>query len=386
MKKSYLLCSLLFLLIGCSLNSQKKFETLLSNQKELNETIKVITDFEIANPNDFESKLFLADYYIASEDYVNAEIYLKRAEKVKKHAPHKNKKENLSKLYAYLARISFINKEYESVITYGKKSLKYNPTTNYSISYLIGHAYVVMDKNEEALKVFDTEYQKYPDKASPDDLQAYMYLLNDAERINECINIIEQYVKTGKWFYGLGAFCSGVYEKAGNIQESLLYAFLDYEYYSSLYEANDSKFIENLNNVEATLKKNNQYEIAEPIMKLILGLYKDVDNYEASITKNFISDYLLIRNKINKKNVTQIDFNILIEMEPYFSSFPIYYWSIWNCVKILDYNSLKNYLPVLKKVIALNPSSVYSELARNEIAKVFGIKITENTDLDLLLF
>lgn len=384
---SFLKIFLLFLFTGCSLNTQKKYDKLINTATDdISSVIKSITEFEIENPKHFESKIFLAEYYYAMDDYDNAENYLKRAEKVKNHAAKATKQDNLAKLYAYLARLSFIKKDYNAVVNYANTTSKYDKENHYLIDFLKGHAYVAMENDEEAIKIFDAAYAQNADKATPNDLQAYMYLLNQANRMDECKDIINKYLETGNWFYGLGQFCSGVYEKCGNIQESLFFAFMDYEYYSSMGQADDVRFVENLKNVEAALKTNGQYETAAPALNLILGLYTNVGNYSGKVSPCFISDYLIIRHKIMTHDVTQLDFNVLLGMENYLSAFPVYYWSIWETVKILDEDSLKSFLPVLKKVIALSPTSRYSDMARNEITRVFGIRITADSDLDLLLF
>lgn len=384
---SFLKILFLILFTGCSLNNQKDYDKLLAQDvSDLNEVVKNITEFEISHPKHFESKVFLAEYYFASGDYDNADNYLKRADAVKKNAARGAKNDNYAKLYTYKARLAFLQKDYETVLKNTQIASKYDKTNYYALDYLTGHAYVAMGNDEEAIKYFDAGYKKIPEQASENDLRAYMYLLNGANRMEECKDIINKFLETGKWFYGFGAFCSGVYEKTGEVQKSLLFAFLDYEYFSSNSAPNDEKFVENLANVEAALKANGNYEKAEPAYKLILGLYKDIGDYSGTVEPCYISDYLIIRHKIMTKDVTDLDLNILLGMEKYMSSFPVYYWSIWQTVRQLDENASKNFLPVLKKIIAISPSSIYAQMARNEITKVFGIKADSNADLDILLF
>lgn len=360
------------ILCGCSLNTQKKYDQLITSSAEnVSDVVKSITEFEISNPKHFESKLFLAEYYLSTGDLETGENYLRRAESVKNHAARATKKENLAKLYANLARVKFMQKEYEYVFGYAKEAAKYDVTDEYSMGYLIGHTYVATGNEEEAIKFFDEEYKKAPEKASANDLQAYMYLLNGAERIDECKQIIAEFITKGNWFYGLGTFCSGVFEKAGDIQESLLYAFLDYDYYSSMFQGDDAKFVENIRNVETLLQVNGTYEEAGPVCKLILGLYTDPGSFIGEVKPNFISDYLIIRNKIKTHDVNIVDFNVLLGLEPCLSSFPVYYWSVWECVKQLDEAQLENYIPVLNKVIALSPTSQYSAMAKDEIARIY---------------
>ena len=55
-------------------------------------------------------------------------------------------------------------------------------------------------------------------------------------------------------------------------------------------------------------------------------------------------------------------------------------------VKIVDNAHKKDYVPVLKKIIALSPSSVLATKARNEVKFLLDGSNPDNTDLDYLLF
>ena len=191
---------------------------------------------------------------------------------------------------------------------------------------------------------------------------------------------------TGQWFPGLGSFSSNVFEKSGMLQESLLCAFLEYEYNSSMTASDDERFLKNIDSVEQLCKENGTYEEVSPVLYLIRNLYRTNEDIELKIHDNFISKYLIIRNRINDKTVTENDFQVLLSLEPYLRSFPIYYWTVWECVKVIDPAHLKNFVNVLKKTIALSPKSKLADTARNEIKKVFGVSTNEKIDLDLLLF
>ena len=55
-------------------------------------------------------------------------------------------------------------------------------------------------------------------------------------------------------------------------------------------------------------------------------------------------------------------------------------------VKNLDESQLKNYLVILKKIIALNPNGVFAQKARVEIETLFDLKIEDINSLDSLIF
>lgn len=372
--------------VSCKNQVQKEFNSIMNTKKSDIEKLKQIKEFEIKNPKHFESKLLLAEYYISVNDLDNAYDYLKRAEVVKNYADKEQKNSNLAKMYGYLASIVFSKKEYDSAEEYVKKAISYDKEHSYAYEYMLGHLHVIKENNEQALKLFDDIYAKQPELASASDLQTYMYLLAEFERYEECTLIINKYMETGQWFSGLGSFASTVFEKNRMFQESLLCAFLEYEYNSSMTFPEDEKFLQNIDSVEQLCKENGTIEEVISVLLLIRNLYTNNENFTTNIHDNFISKYLIIRNKINNKSVTENDFQVFLSLEPYFRNFPIYYWSVWECVKSIDSNQLKNFISVLKKTIALSPKSALADTARNEIKEIFGVSNSENVDLDLLLF
>lgn len=373
-------------LFSCKNQVQEEFNSITNSKKSDVEIVRLVKEFEIKHPKHFESKLLLAEYFISVNDVDNAYDYLKRAEVVKKYADKKQKDSYLTKMYGYLATIEFSKKEYDAAETYIKNAINYDKQHTQGYEYMLGHLQVIKENNEQALKLFDDIYSNQPELATASDLQTYMYLLADAERYEDCTTIINKYMATGQWFAGLGSFASTVFEKDGMLQESLLCAFLEYEYNSSMTVPEDAKFLKNIDSVEQLCKENGTIEIVQPVLSLIRNLYTNNENVTLEVHDNFISKYLIIRNKINSKTVTENDFQILLSLEPYFRNFPIYYWSVWECVKVIDSNQLKNFVTVLKKAIALSPTSALADTARNEIKDVFGVASNEKIDLDLLLF
>ena len=380
-----LLC-LSLLLLSCTSKVQEEFNSITNSKKSDTEIVKLVKEFEIKHPKHFESKLLLAEYYISVNDVDNAYDYLKRAAVVKKYADKKQRDVYYTKLFGYLATIEFSRKEYDSAEINVKNAIKYDKQHTHGYEYMLGHLQVIKENNEDALKIFDDIYAKQPELATASDLQTYMYLLAEAERYEECTAIINTYMATGQWFAGLGSFASTVFEKAGMLQESLLCAFLEYEYNSSMTAPEDEKFLKNIDSVEQLCKENGTLEIVLPVLSLIRNLYTNNENFTVEVHDNFVSKYLIIRNRIKGKTATESDFQVLLSLEPYFRNFPIYYWNVWECVKVIDSNQLKNFVTVLKKTIALSPSSALAETARNEIKDIFGVSSNENVDLDLLLF
>ena len=88
MKKEKNLISMLLILscvvFSCSNKVQDEFLSLIESNKSQNEIVSLVKDFEINHPKHFESKLYLAEYFISIDDVGSAFEYLKRAEITKK--------------------------------------------------------------------------------------------------------------------------------------------------------------------------------------------------------------------------------------------------------------------------------------------------------------
>lgn len=382
-----LLLSFSFVLfLSCTINDQKEFLLIFECNSNKSELVTQVKEFEINHPDHFESKLFLAEYYISIGDVDSAFDYLKRAEIVNKKASRDYRDFNYSRLYGYLASVYVNRGEVSIAEDYVNKAICYDKNQISGFEYLLGHIYVLKGEKDKALTIFNDIYSKRPDIATASDLQTYMYLLAEAEDYQRCIEVINVYFGTGQWFGGLGSFSSSVFEKAGMLQESLLCAFLEYEYYSSMTTPNNEKYLENIANVEKLCRENGTIDTVLPVLSLIKNLYTGNEILSDEVHENFITKYLILRNKINAKKINEEELGVLLSLESYFRVFPSYYWSVWESIKIIDGTQSKNYISVLKKVIALNPSSDLSVKARGEIKDIFGLSNSESTDLDLLLF
>ena len=294
------------------------------------------------------------------------------------------KTDKMKEYYELAKKYSLTDRK--EALKYINLAIKSNKKEGEKLNYLRGHIYLAQENKTESLKYFDLAYNTYPQSATQTDLQAYMYLLADSDQIENCIKILDFYLQTGKWFLGLGTFASTAYEKLDMLQESILFAFLEYEYVSSFQDVDNTKFIENLNNTENLLKQNNKYEIASPALTLIKSLFDSDSVPKGKIVDNFISNYCLVKYNLQNNILTEQDFSVLLSLEKYFKSFPSYYWTVWNVVKNLDESQLKNYLVILKKIIALNPSGVFAQKARVEIETLFDLKIEDINSLDSLIF
>ncbi|GHT92856.1 hypothetical protein FACS1894140_5470 [Spirochaetia bacterium] len=201
--------------------------------------------------------------------------------------------------------------------------------------------------------------------------------------------MVDIFFEKGRYFPGLGLFASSVYEAAGQEEKAVFAAFLDYEYSGGYRQTDTSAFIKNIDTLEQQLASGDKLTPVAGALNLVRSLYDPstaVDpQYEPSF---FAGKYITLKKKISDAagaaihttgaaSLTTAEFNRYLTMEHYFSSFPVYYWNIWQAISDLPVSSRANYLPVLQRIIALDMEGTYAERAWDEISKILGFRNRE---------
>jgi tetratricopeptide (TPR) repeat protein len=353
-----------------------EYEQITNSKKSGQELYEELSVFERNNMSHFNSKVDLGGVNLLTGDYTLAKDYFLRAEAVLSNAgDDEMSQKNIAILYGSLARISLIENKYIDALDYAEKAISANKWNYVEYYFLKAHILTALNRNEEALVIFDDFYQENTESMTALDLRAYMYLLSGNDRPRETALVLDQYFKKGSYFPGLGIFASTVYEKNNEIEKSILSAFLDYEYYASYKESKPADFLKNLDTLEKRLLEENKIEAGRYALTLLRGLYTaSIAAPKAGMYSEgfFIEDYVIIRSRIQKRVVDAGEFNHFILLEPFFSRFPVYYWNVWQAVLQLTPDSKENFVSVLEKIIALDKTGVYAKSAWDEISKVMG--------------
>ncbi len=112
------------------------------------------------------------------------------------------------------------------------------------------------DKIKEILDLFEYSFNKVSQYMTSDDARVYMVFLAELGDTEKCQAILDYYMQNFPYFPGLGQFASAVYEKNSRYFESVLLAYLDYEYHSSLIQdekektSADKAFLKNIEKLE----------------------------------------------------------------------------------------------------------------------------------------
>lgn len=372
MKK--LLSILLFFtcLFAVSCNKNDSYSKLMNSQLSGEDLLFQLNLFEKEHTEDFRSKIDLANYYIVIGDYTKCYEYLLRAESVIKNCPkgdEGNKYKTL--MYGMRAQVELYSKDYEKAHSYVDKAISVSKSENRKYNYLKAQIYVAQNDNDNALKLYDETYKAIPELITTEDEQAYMYLLASSERFEECKVILEDYLNSGNYFYGLGSFASGVYENLNEVEKAVLMAYVDYEYFSAFNGMNKDKFITNLDKILMGQPS------AEKMFKLqgVIDLIKS--RVDEKIVASYNSDFypaqfISFINKIRDNNFTEYDVQSYLDLEKYFALFPSYYWNAWCGFCQVDSNQKGSYVPLLNKIILFG-DNIYVAQARKELGSLVGL-------------
>jgi len=333
-----------------------------------------ITQFELNNMNHFCSKVDLGGFYLLTGDISLAANFFHRAAAVAPRNPRNAEiRRNISIMHGSLARIFLLQGDFNMAMVHVEKAIASHYEQGRIFRFLKANILIAQENHDEALSLFYELYQTQRDLMEADDIRAFMYLLARTERYGDLAAMVDFYFERGHFFPGLGLFASGAYEAAGQINKSILAAFLEYDFNSGFFETNDNDFLANMNLLERQLELNGTLNLAAPTIRLIRGLFDDSELiFTRSHNAFFAEDYVYLRRKIRTNTITIAEFEEFLRLERYFTRFPTYYWNVWQAALRLFPDSLENYAPALEKIILLDRNGRFAQAAWEELTEFMG--------------
>ena len=381
----------LLLFSSCQNKSHKEYQALKNSKLEGQKLFLSINEFEKTHSDHFESKVDLAQYYFLTGDYAKSIEFIIRAESLVAKIPKtKDNKKLISLMYGTRAEIETVNGNYEKAIQYSKKAFNENKKDGLEWRYIEARALYISKKNTESLNLYDELYAKIPDKANKEDLRTYMQLLHDEKRFDDCISIIEKYLKTGAYFLGLGTFASTAYEKNNDLENSIFHAFLDYEYADCFENLDKNLFLKNLNTLENTFKESHDAINAINIIRKYVEKDFSSSTPIALQKESFISSYILTLAETQRGFYNETTLEKLLSLESYFLHFPSYYWNVYQSFVQVKNERRKDFIPLLEKIITLGNENKYIKKAKLELGKTLGLteiqsqKLLTQSEIDLI--
>lgn len=372
MKKFYLPVLIISLISLFSCKDKNDYSAIIDSNLSGEELFQAIYIYEKENTQDFCSKVDLANYYMLQGDYDTAYEYLVRATSVLKNCPKGKKgKQYKTLLYGMKAQIELYSGLLEQALSNVNLTIEQDKKQNNNYNYLKAHIYFAQGDESAALDLFDKTYNEIPEKITKEDEQTYLYLLAKAERFTDARNMLEKFFIDGEYFNGLGAFASAIYEETKDYGKAILAAYLDYEYNSCFYGYNNEQFEENIDNVVMSFLSGEALLQTTDIVKLLKSRIKG--NYSYNFDYDFyVAKYINLLNKIDNESFSIDDVQDFLDLEIYFNLFPSYYWYAWKGFSLVQPAALKDYIPLLNKVILLG-QNIFSYSARLELGKIIDL-------------
>jgi tetratricopeptide (TPR) repeat protein len=378
-KRAVLYLCIITAIIAVSCPSQtrleQEFDELKASEKRGEEYIQPILEFERKNPGHFRSKVELGAYYAAAGNPTLSKEFFLRAKEVVKNAPKTGEGErDVTKMYGTLAELAIYDKDFAKAEEYAEMAVAFD--NEYAPVYKLvkPRILVLQDKYKEALELFDEAYRDQPETMILNDIKSYMYLLAEAGRNEECAGVIDYYFEKGPYYSGLGGFASVIYESSGQFSKSIYMAFLEFEFQASYRHTDTAEFVKKMDSLEQKMAQWKILDETQAAIQLLRSAYEPTIEYRRPENlSSFVEEYIIVKNKIRDGTVNTADFNRLLRLERYFSTFPVYYWNIWQAVGILDKSGEKNFAPVLGKIVTLDENNIYIQRARDELARVLGL-------------
>jgi tetratricopeptide (TPR) repeat protein len=354
---------------------EQEFNELKASEKQGEEYIQPILEFERKNPGHFRSKVELGSYYATAGNPTLSKEFFLRAEAVVKNAPKTGEgEEAVTIMYGTLAELAVYEKDFATAEKYAARAVAFDNKYASAFKLVKPRILVLQDKYKEAMELFDKAYREQPETMILNDIKSYMYLLAEAGRNEECAGVIDYYFEKGPYYSGLGIFASAIYESVGQFNKSIYMAFLEFEFQTSYREAATVDFLRNLDSLEQKMTQWKVLDETQKAIRLVRSTYDPaIEYWRPEKQTSFVEEYIIVKNKIRDGTINTADFNILLRLERYFSMFPVYYWNTWLAVGILDKSSEKNFAPVLRKIVTLNENYIYIQRARDELTRILGL-------------
>lgn len=376
MKKIIFVLMVLLVFAGCKVNNmENEYNGIIQSGKTGEQLLAALSDFEVRNSDHFASKIDLAGYYMLSGNYEQAKNYLLRAESLIPDVKRKkSQKQNIIILYGSLSYLYLLEQDFSPAESYARKAIDYDVDLGKEYTYLLAQIMYAQGRSDDALQLFDEVYQFLPDKISNDDIKTYVYLLSEKKRYADASKLLDVFFSRNVYFPGLGLFASSVYENNEETEKSILCAYIDYEYYTGYQHINSNDFLANLDRLQKKLTDTNTLGKGIAAIQLIrCSIDGSSIPPDLAVSDFFVAKYLMLKMKLLSGTYTAGEFDEYLQMEPFFSSFPVYYWNVWFAVSGLPVESRKGYTSLLEKILSLSGSGSYSNQARLALGNMIGL-------------
>ena len=234
-------------------------------------------------------------------NYDRAFVYLNRAEALVNSGESCTNTQK-AVLFSSLSTIYLSRKNINKAEFYAQKAYKSGRKGKH-YGYLYGSILYSLGKSNESLKIFDKTYKKFPEEIDINSIRIYMYLLADLNYLERCRDLIEINSAKGNYFENYGTFASQIYERLGDLEQSIYYAYLEFLFQKQNRTITEDEFLNNLNKLETAIKthisSHDKFEEQNEVDKKI--------NHNSESVKKALSAINQIKINMTKEKILELN-------------------------------------------------------------------------------
>jgi len=362
----------------------------IAAEKQGGELMLALESLDQEYPDRLIVKVNLGSLLLASGQLERAYAYLSRAETLVGKRSDRHLK---YLLYASLAECKLRQSCFSESINYADLALEQEPEDAVGVIFTRAKACSACGQRQQALADFAHAHSQRHAQMNLEDYCTYIHLLIVEQSFAQAIDLYRDRQRRFGYLPGQGLEESILFERSCRIDEAVLSAFMELEYQRSQSGVQDDKILENLNNLEKSLRDPHA-DLLEALRCYIEGNWRRAaelfGGFTASLSHPF-GRYLLLASTLERGAAIE-DMNLYVDLETDFKDFQYYYYHLWRGLrKGAGHYSFATARVLLEKTILLAPGSETADESRIELGRLIGLSPAEarqlllKTELDMIL-
>jgi tetratricopeptide (TPR) repeat protein len=358
---------------------QENFDAAMTTMRG-RELFDALLELDQKYPRELALKVNLGGMLLAGGDPARAEVYLEAG--IPLARPSRDTR-LVYLLQTNLAELRLRQGNYEEAVEAAEAALGLTAEDDIGVGLTLAKAQLALDRPSEAVERFEGYWRDKPDLMSREDALAYFEALVKDDRSSAALEVLRVWPERYGYEVGLGLRESALWEKQGNLGESVLAAAKELEYARGLGDITVSQAVARLEALEDRLRDSPYGTTGEALrMAEALKLFL-LQRWRAALSifraKSHATDSAFYRYLVT---VCQLEgtmapnsgvLRTYASLETVFRDLPSFYYHLWRAMRSNPGYGLGTARPVLERCILLAPAGPYAVPSRMEIGRLLGI-------------
>lgn len=285
--------------------------------------------------------------------------------------------------YAAAADWTFKSADYDTALNHAENALNLSPEDSLGTGLIKARCLFLREEKGGALALYESFWLENQALMTREDFRLYINLLIEGENYEKALEVTHfQTVKYG-FTPGTGVLESAILERMGDINGSLLAAYLELEYQRGYGEITRPQILEKLDEIGVKLQSPEWKDGVDGELCLsALASYEKGDYQEADTRLTALDceanqsmyQYLHLASGFYSHTPTIAEIESFVGLEQIFRGHPLYYHHLWNGMKRgSGQYSFDNVRPILEKAILLGSATPEAMASRVELGRLMGL-------------